>query len=135
MINTYANGSTTSIPTITGASLAHRNLTPSQLAVLAAEIADGFIRFEPTLGQIATMLGVSPGYMAQARKLTQLQRESVFKGWRSIGELLECIPPALPKPVVVDLASLTNMQLENVVRAVGIDRILNAASVVDQAAA
>ena len=51
---------------ITGASLAHRQLSKAQRAVLAADVTDGWARYVPTHQQLAAAFGVSQTYRSQA---------------------------------------------------------------------
>jgi len=71
----------TTTQTITGASLAHRQLNKRQRAVLAADMLDGLVTFSPSQTQLANLLGVSIPYINVARKLSAGKRAAILKGW------------------------------------------------------
>jgi hypothetical protein len=131
------NGATTLIPpttkVITGASLVHRQLSKTQRAVFAADVIDGLARYVPTNQQVATAFGVSQTYIDIARKLTPGKREAILRGWdtTSFAELMPRRSAMLPAP---NCASITNLQLEHVIRTVGIERVIDAACAVEHAA-
>jgi hypothetical protein len=128
------NGVTTFIPpttkVITGVSLVHRKLSKTQLAVLAADVEDGLAQYVPTHQQVARDFGVSQTYIDIARKLTPGKREAILRGWDStpLTELMPRRSAMLPAP---NGASITNLQLEHVIRIAGIDRVIEAACAVD----
>jgi hypothetical protein len=55
---------------IRGVSLAHRQLSKTQLAVLGANVHDGLARYIQTDQQIADAFGISRTYLAAACKLS-----------------------------------------------------------------
>jgi hypothetical protein len=131
------NGATTLIPpttkVITGASLAHRQLDKRQRAALAADVISGAVTFTPTQAQIAQIFGVSVPYIQLARKLSPGKRAAILRGWDStpFTELMPRRSAMLPAP---NGASITNLQLEHVIRAVGVERVLEAAVLVEHTA-
>jgi hypothetical protein len=132
------NGNGTILPptpnkVITGVSLVHRKLSKTQLAVLAANVTDGLARYVPTNQQIAADFGVSVTYIDIARRLTPEKREAILKGrdTTSLAELMPRRPALVPAP---NCASVTNIQLEHVIRVAGIERVLEAACAVEHAA-
>jgi hypothetical protein len=116
---------------ITGVSLVHRKLSKTQVAVLAANVEDGLTRYVQTNAEVAASFGVSQTYIDKARRLTPEQREAILRGWdtRSLAELMPRRPALVPAP---NCASLTNLQLEHVIRIVGIERVLEAAVQVER---
>ena len=130
------NGNGTILPptpnkVITGVSLVHRKLSKTQVAVLAANVEDGLTRYVQTNAEVAASFGVSQTYIDKARRLTPEQREAILRGWdtRSLAELMPRRPALVPAP---NCASLTNLQLEHVIRIVGIERVLEAAVQVER---
>jgi hypothetical protein len=123
--------------TITGASLVHRRLSKTQRAVLAADVIDGLARYVQTNQQVATAFGVSQTYIDIARKLPPGKREAILRGWdpTSFAELMH--PPrqlSLAMPVIPTVKVITDTDLENLVRCVGTERLINAAVAVERAA-
>jgi hypothetical protein len=126
------NGATTLISptkTIAGRGLAHRHLDSRQRAVLAADVLDGTVQFDLSQTQLATLLGVSVPYIQAARKLSPSKRTGILHGW-DLMSFAELVPTQrqlrmkLPMPMC---ASITNHQLQHVIRTVGVERALNAA--------
>src|SRR5262245_42703717 len=126
---TNGNGGAAIIPptpirTITGHSLVHRDLNKRQLAVLCANVVDGLALYIPTQKELADIFGVSVRYVEIARGLSLLRRAAILKG-RDQTSFAELSPPRqlalkMIKPEISDT------QLENLVRAVGVERMLNA---------
>jgi hypothetical protein len=119
---------------LTGQSLVHRQLDKRQRAILAANIADGLMRFVPSKKQLAGLCNVSIPYIEIARRLSPDRRAAILNGRdsTSFAELLR--PPRqlrlkLPAPMC---ASVTNLQLEHVIRTVGVERVLEAAVAVER---
>jgi hypothetical protein len=138
-ISTYTNGngaatippSTTKV--ITGVSLVHRRLSKTQRAVLAANVTDGLVRYVPTNQQVAAAFGVSHTYVDIARGLSPERREAILAGHdsTSFAELMQ--PRQLQlKPLAPMCASITNIQLEHVIRLAGTDRVLEVAAAVER---
>jgi hypothetical protein len=135
-MHSYTNGgplAATPLPiptqTIVGAGLANRHLDKRQRAVLAANVLDGLVTFSPSQQQIAAILGVSVPYIQAARGLAPGKRAAILRGWdpTSFADLVHPqrqLQLKLPAP---NCASVTNLQLEHVIRTVGIERALDAA--------
>ena len=140
-MDTYTNGgpkAATLLPpiptqTIVGAGLANRHLDKRQRAVLAADVLDGTVRLNPSQKQLADIFGVSVVYIAIAQKLSPGKRAAILRGWdpTSFAELMPRRSAMLPAP---NGASITNLQLEYVIRAVGVERVLEAAVAVEHTA-
>jgi hypothetical protein len=118
---------------ITGTSLVHRQLSKAQRAVLAADVIDGLARYVPTNQQVAAAFGVSRPYIDIARKLTPGKREAILRGWdqTSFAELMH--PPrqlSLAGPMI---PIVSDVDLENLARRVGCERMLTAALVAESA--
>jgi DNA-binding transcriptional regulator YdaS (Cro superfamily) len=143
--SSYTNGgagaaippAATVIPVVNGAGLANRRLTPTQLAVLGADADDGAVRIKLSLTQIADLLGVSATYIRQARKLGHLQRHAIMRGTET-RSLADLVPPrqlSLAGPELPDLRAVSDADLEQMIRAVGLERALAVAVAVEGSAA
>jgi hypothetical protein len=103
---------------ITGASLVHRQLDKRQLAVLAADILDGQLRFVPTQRQLAALLNVGVRYIQIAGTLSPGKRAAIFRGRDHTGfaKLLPTQqPPLSPLPTFIPVRELTNISDEELV--------------------
>ena len=65
---------------IYGVSLAHQQLDKRQLAVIGADIEDGFARYIPTQRQLAMCLGISVVYLELAKTLSPAKRVAILEG-------------------------------------------------------
>jgi hypothetical protein len=138
MMNTMnGNGSATTAapPVVTGASLVHRHLDKRQKAVLAANVVDGLARFVPTNRQIADIFGVSVAYIDVARRLSPSKRNAILGGRDSTSFV--SLLNGRRQPVLLVPRSVSNGReqvdpvLIDMIRAVGVERILDAAVVVE----
>ena len=136
-MSSYSNGHGTAIlpPTtqkvITGASIVHRQLDKRQRAILAADVLDGMVTFSPSQTQLANLLGVSAPYIIAARRLSAGKRAAILRGWDPTS-FTDLVRPQQRQLLVSNCASITNLQLEHVIRAVGVDRALEAAVAVER---
>jgi hypothetical protein len=134
---TYTNGNGAAIPsitkTITGASLAHRRLDKRQRAILAADVFDGLVRFTPTQAQLAQAFGVSVPYIELARRLSPEKRAAILDGQDPVSFAALLNPPqrvcagcgvSLAGPVIPNMRVITDADLEQMIRAVGLERAL-----------
>jgi hypothetical protein len=117
-----------------GQSLAHRNLDARKRACLAADVIDGMVRFVPTQKELAAIFDVNVVYIELARRLSLHKRAAIVRGLdrTSFAELSKPqrqLQLKLPAP---HCASITNAYLENVIRTVGIERMLEIAAAVEQ---
>jgi hypothetical protein len=119
---------------ITGRSLVHRQLDARQKACLAADVLDGMATFSPSQTQLADLLGVSTSYIVAARRLSPGKRVAILKGWdpTSFADLVRPQHQPRLKLLAPNCPSITNLQLEHVIRAVGVDRALEAAVAVER---
>ena len=103
--------------TVTGRNLAHKRRTPAQRALLAASIANGeTVVIRPTMRQALAMTGANSAYANAALKLDPAERRAVANGWR----------PLIPnRPAARQ--GISDAELRRVARAVGADRLLDAA--------
>jgi hypothetical protein len=133
-MSSYSNGhpAATILPpaikVITGASLVHRRLDKRQRAIMAADILDGQVTFTPSMKQLAELFGVNVVYITIARGLSPGKRVAILRGWDSTSFADLVRPRQLKLPMC---ASITNQQLEHVIRAVGVERALAAAIAVE----
>jgi hypothetical protein len=98
---------------------------------LAADVFAGVVTFIPSQQQLAHIFGVSVPYVELARKLPIGRRAAILRGWdqTSFVELMPRRSAMLPAP---NCASITNLQLEHVIRAAGVERTLEAAVAVER---
>jgi hypothetical protein len=133
-MHSYINGRSAAIlplRTIRGHSLAHCQLTKQQRAVLAADVIDGLAAFVPSHKEVATIFGVSTPYINVARRLSPGKRAAILKGWDPTS-FTDLVHPQQRQLRVPNCASITNSYLETVIRAVGVDRALEAAVQVER---
>ena len=127
MLN-YTNGARRAI---SGASLSQlrRHMSAPARACLAADIVDGRIILQGlTAKSIAGLCGVNLGYVDQALRLTPEQRAEVCHGDRPLVTPARARPPASP----IDWNALDDDALVEAVRAIGIDKALNAVIVAEE---
>jgi len=137
--HTGNGGAVTILPptptTIRGRSLANRKLDKRQRACLAADVVEGLTAVAPTQAQAAAMLGVSATYIQIARKLPPGKRAAILHGFdpTSFAELKLPRHLALPIPdaKVMIKSEITDTELEDLARTVGVDRMLAAAVAVE----
>jgi hypothetical protein len=122
----YFNG-TKRATSLDGRALRHFNL--HQKACIAANVLDEPGPFMPTASQLAHLLHVAPSYVAAACKLSPATRMAIVNGTDTTSFM-----PALQKAnggrgngVINDL------KLLDLVRAVGVTRVLDAAVAVEAA--
>jgi hypothetical protein len=123
--------------TIGGRGLARRKLDPRQKACLVADVLDGVTTFTPSQKQLADIFGVSVVYIETARRLAPGKREAILRGWdpTSFADLLRPSRQlSLVGPVIPTVKVITDTDLENLVRCVGTERLINAAVAVERAA-
>jgi hypothetical protein len=122
-------------PTIVGAGLANRQLDKRQRAILAADVLDGVVRLDPSQKQLAQIFGVSVPYVMIARKLSPGKRAAILRGWdpTPFTELMNPPPRqlSLAGPVIPTMKAITDIDLQNLIRTVGIERALDAAVAVE----
>jgi hypothetical protein len=108
-------------PVISGRALAHRRLNARQRAAMAAQLLEQEVVIDFSASQVAQLMGVSLPYVQAARQLSPEKREAIADGRdsTSFANLLSPAikPMALPKPV-------TDLELTDLVRSVGIERVL-----------
>jgi hypothetical protein len=128
------NGSRASAPrSISGHSLAQRlrRMSAPERAVLAADIIDGRVLLQGlTAKSIATIVGVNQNYLFAALRATPEQRTAIKNGMRP---LIQPQPDVMPAPTTIDWARVDDTVLTDVVRAIGVDRTLDAAAAVEHA--
>jgi hypothetical protein len=64
-----------------GASIAHRKLSAAQRGVIAANILDGLVHYQPTARELSRVLNISAKRIAKAQRLTPGQRWFVAHGY------------------------------------------------------
>lgn len=124
---TYLNGNRV----VKGHSLVHCKLDARQRAAIAAQILEGDVAIRLSTRQLAQLVGVSVPYVAAAKQLSPAKRQAIASGRDSMSFAALLKPPtkplALPKPV-------SDTQLVDIIKGVGIDRVLTIACEVEQAA-
>jgi hypothetical protein len=111
---------------ITGRSLVHRQLDKRQRACLAADVIDGLTTIDPTQRQVADLLGVSLAYVRIARGLSPGKRTAILRAWDSTPFAALAHKPATVSTKVIN-SRITDADLVKAVRAVGVNRVLDAA--------
>jgi hypothetical protein len=108
-------------PVISGRALAHRRLNARRRAAIAAQLLEQEVVIDFSARQVAQLMGVSLPYIQAARQLSSATREAIANG-RDSTSFANLLPPAikpmaLPKPV-------TDLELADIVRDVGLERVL-----------
>jgi hypothetical protein len=110
---------------MSGASLAQRvrRMSASERACFAADVVDGKVVLTAlTAKSVAAMTGTNASYLYAALRLSPEQRQEVRRGIRPLIPLQRGAPAR-----ATDWNAIDDNVLVDVVRAVGIDRTLNAA--------
>jgi hypothetical protein len=120
--------------TIGGRGLARRKLDQRQKACMVADVLAGVTVLTPSQKQLADIFGVSVIYVMAARKLSPEKRAAILRGedstiFAALAHPARQLQLALPAPMC---ASVTNLQLEHVIRTVGVERVLEAAVAVER---
>jgi hypothetical protein len=113
---------------VSGVSLAQyrRRMSVPERAVLGAEILRGDVKLVClTARSIAALVGVSVASLGAAWRATPEQRQQIKNGKRP---LVPSHPRTSPVPAAVDWAAVDDVVLADIVRAVGINRTLDAAA-------
>jgi hypothetical protein len=133
------NGAATPLPlptqTIVGAGLAHRHLDARQKACMVADVLDGLTQFIPSQKQLSDLFDVSVPYVNIARKLPVGKRTAILRGLDPVSFVELMNPPkqlSLAGPVIPDMRLITDTDLENMVRCLGTERVLEAACAVER---
>jgi hypothetical protein len=136
-------GTATVLPptkTIVGRGLAHRHLDARQRACLAADVLDGAVQLDPSQKQLAEIFGISAPYIQVARKLSPGKRAAILRGWdpTSFADLVNPsrqLQPQLrlraPDAKANGKSSISDTEIENMIKAVGIERTLEVAAQVE----
>jgi hypothetical protein len=127
MYQLNGNGAIPRAPLISARSLVHRRLSKAQRALVGAAILEGGVQLQDLpLRIVSQVVGCSVAYLTAAQRLAPAQREAVVRGHRPL-----ILPRVVPAP---NCASITNLQLKHIIRAAGIDRVLEAAVAVEHTA-
>jgi hypothetical protein len=126
MLYKNGNGSATASPrVINGRGVAHRKSDKRTRAIVAASVADGLAVFQPSLGQLARLFGVSVTYIRAAQRLSPGTRKLILED-RCAFSFTPLVKPsnghALPEPK----PALSDQDLATLAQAIGTDRWLNA---------
>ena len=114
---------------LSGASLAQivRNMSPSERAVMAADILDGRIVVMGLTRRIVTaMCRATPNYVDAALRCTPEQRAAIARGERPL------IRPRPRATAPIDWATIDDATLVEAVRRIGLERTLDAAIAADR---
>jgi hypothetical protein len=114
---------------LNGRSLAHMKLTSRQRAALGAQIAKGEIELKPSASQAARQVGVSTTYVGAACRWSPEKRAAVVRGFPMPK------PKAAPKVAPPKVVVMDDAYVADIIRSVGVDRVLNLACQVEQQAA
>ena len=113
---------------LSGASLAQlvRNMSPSERAILAADILDGnVVIMGLTRRMVTAMCRADATYVAAALHTTPEQRAAIARGERSL------IRPRPRTPAPIDWTKIDDATLVEAVRRIGLERTLDAAIAAD----
>jgi hypothetical protein len=114
---------------LSGASLAQlvRNMSPSDRAILAADILDGnVVIMGLTRRTVTAMCGATSAYVDAALRCTPEQRAAIARGERRL------ILPRSRAPAPFDWAKIDDTTLVEAVRRIGLERTLDAAIAADR---
>src|SRR5262245_37299120 len=123
------NGSSASPRVVSGASLAQllRHKTPSQRAVIAADVVDGrLVIVGLTAKSVTAICGANASYVAAALKCTPEQRELIKRGERQLA------PASARRRAAIDWSAINDDDLVEAVRRIGLERALAAAVEVER---
>jgi hypothetical protein len=114
---------TSAIVTVTAADLARqaKTLTGTQCACLAVELHNKKVMVEPTLSELARILGVTPRYAQMAQTLLAEQREAILRN-RDASSVASIIRARHSKP--------TDAQVRRIIERAGLSKVLLEAAVV-----
>jgi hypothetical protein len=132
--STNGNGGAVILPptpkVIRGRSLAHKRLDKRQGACLAADVIEGLTVITPTQAQVATMCGVSLAYVRIALGIPPGKRAAILRGWDSTPFAALITKTGTTKVINT---KITDTALVKAIRAIGTERVLNAAVVAETA--
>jgi hypothetical protein len=114
-----------------GASVVHRKDTKQQKAAKAADVYDGLAVFQPTQGELAYLYGVSVALINRARQLPPERRKLVAAGRTRLSSPARV--QTLPKPATSNGKSIDDAAVFDLVRNIGIEKVLTIAAAVEQA--
>jgi hypothetical protein len=123
------NGASSKPRCLSGASLAQlvRHMTPSERAILGAELVEGRAVLEPpTAKTVSALCQVNMTYVGAALRLTPAQRGEVLAGERPLIEPRRCAP------VRTEWADANGHGIVEAIKLIGIDRTLEAAIEVER---
>jgi hypothetical protein len=125
-----SNGNGTARLLMRGASLAHRSrLTKSQRAVIAANIDDGVVDYQPTQTGLAKDLGVSIAMVQRAKRLSALSRQQVMGGKVTVGHFTKS---AVSRPVI-NLFKHDDLALRAIIKRRGVNYVVDIAAAMEAA--
>jgi hypothetical protein len=115
---------------ISGRALAKRRLDARQRAAMAAQVHEHEVVIDISVCQLAQLFRVSVPYIVAARQLSPAKRDAIVNGGdqTSFAALL----PGASKPSAFSALQVTDIELADIVRDVGIDRLLAIACQVEE---
>jgi hypothetical protein len=136
MVNNITNDrGATAIATIKGSGVGSRHASKRRRAALAASIIEGDAVFMPSVRQVSTLFNVCVPYINIARLLSPAQRKAIVDGTETGIFTIRLNPPEEAPLALSAPKSISDEELVAIIGAVGIDRALTAAAVVEVRAA
>jgi hypothetical protein len=130
MLYRQTNGSANGGPRcLSGASISQliRHMSPTERAILGAELVEGRIVLEPpTAKTVGGLVGVNQSYVFAALKLTPAQRGAVLAGERPLIEPRRCASAP------IDWTNVETGKIVEAIKMIGLDRTLDAAIEVER---
>jgi hypothetical protein len=131
--NGNGHGTVTIFPpprrTIASRGLALRKLTKVQRACLAADVIDGLTALVPSQKLVHAAFGVSQPYVDTMRKLSPENRAAILAGEDTTSFVDLVVKP--PRQFCQAMPEIPDITLMNIARAVGVERMLDAAAAVE----
>jgi hypothetical protein len=114
---------------ISGRALAHRRLNARKRAAIAAQILEQDVVIDWSASQLSQLMGVSLPYIQAARQLSPAKREAIVNG-EDLTSFTTLLPRA-SKSLALPKLPVTDLELADIVRSVGIERVLAVACQVE----
>jgi hypothetical protein len=116
-------------------------LTASQKAVLAADIDDGVVGYQPTMTALAETLDVSVPMVQRAKRLSPLARQHVMSGAVTLGYYAAQMARVTTKKPPITTVELEPVDLEKeddeilaaIIKRRGVDHVVDIAAAVEAA--
>lgn len=131
MVYLLSDPKATGKPILKGRSFAHSKISVRQRAALGAQLVLGEITIEPTMTQAAALVGASIPYISAAYHLPSNHRASLAEGYmlplvvESKVTPLKTVPKVVELVVVLPAPVFSDAYLADIIRTVGVNRLLD----------